>query len=162
MKFSILNKKPKVTKALEEVTGAISEEALFSAFDIYDYIYSLPQTESTGVEKENLLNMKMVWEGLKLLEKNNGKFPASEKEKYSGVFLQGPVYYDDLVRILIDHHNDETAAIHIFEKHPALHSVIPKQYDNPLQVIEVLIEYIRSYQWNLENFMNQYGEEVLG
>lgn len=145
--------KPKKENPLDEVSNSISEGVLNSAFDIYEYIYSLPQTEKTGFEKDNLSNMKKVWEALQNLQKSNGDFSKISNEELN-ILREGFVYYDDMVRILIDHHNDENLANYIFEKHPELHSLIPKQYDNNLQVIEVIIEYVRAYQWNLENFVN--------
>ncbi len=154
MKFVKNLFQPKKENSVENVLNSISEEALFSAFDLYEYIYSLPEIEKTGVEISNLSNMKKVWVILKNLNENKNDLSKLSQEELK-ILSEGPVYYDDLVRILINHHNDEVAASYIFKRRPELHSVIPKQYDNPLQIIEVLIEYIRTYQWILENFIRE-------
>ncbi|MDX1950230.1 MAG: hypothetical protein SFT90_07020 [Rickettsiales bacterium] len=154
-------KKP-ILKDAEEVLSAISDVVFNSSLDIYRHIYTLPNSDKTGYEEENITRMKNVRESIRLIIKYEGdvnSFSEEEKEIYLPLMQEGAIYYDDLVRVLVEHHDDISEANHLFEIHPELHNYIPKQYDNSRQVIEVLIEYIRNYQWLLERFVNKYFSE---
>ncbi len=143
----------------EEILQSISDVVFDSSLDIYRHIYTLPSADATGYEEDNITRMKNVRQCIKLIVKYEGKisnFSDEEKEIYLNLMPEGAVYYDDLVRVLVEHHDDVAEANHLFEIHPELHNFIPKQYDNSRQVIEVLIEYIRNYQWLLEKFINNY------
>ncbi len=143
----------------QEVLNAIPEEVFFSALDIYGHIYTLPQTDKTGLESKNADNMQKVWQILKSLSSSGfSALAAEEKSEMTKLLPEAPVFFDDLLRILIEHHDDEKEAENLFERHPELHKAIPEQFDNNRQIIEVLIEYVKEFRWSLEDFTNKYQE----
>jgi hypothetical protein len=102
------------------------------------------------------------WEALKKLVEYEGEFQKfKEQEKhFLSALSEGHIAYADIIRVLIENHDNKAAATHLFEQHPRLHKVIPKQYDNTSQVIEVLLEYIKTFQWHLEHFSMDFHGEI--
>jgi hypothetical protein len=74
---------------------------------------------------------------------------------------KGFFIYADVLHVMIDHHDDVDAANDMFKKHPDLHAALPSEYDNPEHAIEVIIEVIRDYQWQLEHFSIKHEEVLL-
>lgn len=103
-----------------------------------------------------------VWKALEKIEEYNSNFSEfTEDEKpLLKALKSGFLIYSDVLHILIDHHDDEDAANDLYEKYPALHDAIPAKYDNPKHVIEVLVEYIKDYQWQLEHFLEKHCEAI--
>ena len=87
------------------------------------------------------------------------KFTKDDLELLSSL-KDGFIAYDDIIHILIDHHDDEEAGHHIFEAHPELHDYMPKEYDNDEHVLEVLLEVVRDYQWQLEHFSTKHAKMI--
>lgn len=141
----------------QEVLNSVPEEIFLSALDVYRHIYALPQTDKTGLESKNADNMQKVWQVLSAISSSGLAGLSSEtKSEMVRLLPESPVFFDDLLRILIEHHDDEVEAKKLFEMHPELHKAIPEQFDNNRQVIEVLIEYVKEFRWSLEDFVNKY------
>lgn len=95
-----------------------------------------------------------AWTALSKVIDYNGdfkKFTRDEKPLLMAIKM-GYVLYADVLHVLIDHHDDARAGHELFDKYPDLHSVMPEQYDNDTHVIEVVIEVVKDYQWQLEHF----------
>ena len=149
------------------IKKSINFEVLDSAWDIYEHIKINHPEQYDGFDEHILITMKNTWEGISQLIENNGDFSKlkNENNKILLDIRDGHLAYSDLIHVLIDHHDDKREAEYIFEKHPKLHKAIPKQYDNARQVIEVIIEIVKDYQWQIEHFaMNHYGaiEDAIG
>lgn len=161
--FKPLLPKNVILDSAKEVLDSLSDVVFNSAIDVYKHIYSLQNKDEISYEIENVERMINVRNFIKAIINYNGNiddFSLPEKEKYLSLIKDGSVYYDDMIRVLVEHHDDVKEANYLFEAHPELHNFIPKQYDNPRQVIEVLIEYIRDYQWKLEAFLKEFFGEV--
>lgn len=161
--------KPKPASLLDakKVLSSVNEEAIRSAWDIYAHIKKNHTEQYDEFDEKHFKKLTYSWEGLKKIVEKNGDFKSfTEKEHYLLLAVRdGHLDYADIIHVLIDHHDDEEEAKYLYEHHPRLHKVIPKQYDNASQIIEVLLEYVKQYQWHLEHYsMKYYGkiEEALG
>jgi hypothetical protein len=69
---------------------------------------------------------------------------------------EGHLLYDDIMHVLMDHHEDAVEGHRIFDAYPELHEAMPKEFDNDVQVTTVLVEIVNQYRWELENFSNKF------
>lgn len=91
-----------------------------------------------------------------------GDFKSFPKEELTSLkaLKRGYMLYYDIIHLLIDHHNDVEEAKKLFEEYPDLHAALPEEYDNPQHMIEVLLETVRDYQWQLEHFCTKYRRPI--
>lgn len=103
-----------------------------------------------------------AWTALsKVIEqKGNFSFFPLEDLPLLKALHNGYLVYSDLLHVLIDHHDDEKAADHLFAAHPELHDALPDEFDDNSHVIEVLIEVIKDYQWQLEHFSDKHKDAI--
>ncbi|HCR86044.1 MAG TPA: hypothetical protein DIV86_05135 [Alphaproteobacteria bacterium] len=165
--FGFGKKRPESYKDAKNIISSINEEAIRSAWDIYVRIKK-NNHEKYGSYDETIFNqLKNSYEALKKVLEKDGDFQKfTDKEKHFLLALRdGHLVYSDIIHVLIDNHDNEKEAEYLYEQHPRLHKIIPKQYDNSRQVIEVLLEYVKQFQWHLEQYsMTHYGkiEKSLG
>jgi len=103
-----------------------------------------------------------VWKGLEKVEEYKGnleRFKPEEVELLKAL-KDGFILYSDVMHILIDHHDDEAAAANIMQTFPDIKEYIPEEFNNVRQLIEVVIEVIRDYQWQIEQFSNKHGAKL--
>ncbi len=95
-----------------------------------------------------------AWQALDKVQEYEGDFMkfTGEEQHLLRALKKGFLIYADVLHVLIDHHGDEDAASDLFRKYPELHDHIPPEYDNTKYLIEVLIEIVKDYQWQLEHF----------
>lgn len=162
--FGFLKKGKSSGKALSDakkIIKSVNKEALESAWDVYVHIKKEHPEQYDDFDQQTYEILTHTWEGLNKLIKYKGDFTkfTDEEEHFLTELRDGHLAYADVIHVLIDHHDDKKEAEYLFEKHPKLHKVIPKEYDNARQVIEVLLEIVKDYQWQLEHFaMEHYGE----
>ncbi len=159
------NKDHKKNKsALEDakkIVKSISKESLQASWTIYHHVKKEHTEQYDEFDQETYDIMTRTWGGLHKLIEFKGDFTKFSEEDKHFLFeiRDGHVAYSDVLHVLIDHHDDKLEADYVFKKHPDLHKIIPREYDNTRQVIEFLIEIVKDYQWQLEHFaMAYYGE----
>lgn len=103
-----------------------------------------------------------VWEALKKVEEYKGNLKKFKSEEWHllRAMKKGFFIYADVLHVLIDHHDDVDAAKSLFDRRPEIHKYLPQEYDNPHNVIEVLIEVVRDYQWQLEQFSSKHMAQI--
>lgn len=159
--FDFLKKKNLALRDASEIIKNTNDDALQAAWNIYAHIKKKYPERYDGVDDLNLDIMTKTWGGLKKLVEYKGDFSkfTEDERQFLLEIRDGHQSYADVIHILIDHHDDIREAEDLFERFPRLRKVIPEEYNNPRQVIEVLIEIVREYQWQLEHFsINHYGE----
>jgi hypothetical protein len=102
------------------------------------------------------------WFGLKRLIAYEGHFERFTLYELPLLksLLDDYLRYDDMMHVLMDHHNDEKEAQHLFTAHPELHKHLPAQFDNTRQVIEVLVEVTHQFRWDIEHFSLEYKADI--
>lgn len=134
--------------------------------DLYEYLLKNNGYEADYIRQQ----VKPVKDGYSFLQfvanskGNLKKMPSNELYKVAS-FEKSHIYAADILHHFIDHHNDAEAAKYLYSIHNELHDLVPKQYDNELHVIEVLIEHVRNYQWLTEHFVIDHFkvlEDLLG
>lgn len=101
-----------------------------------------------------------AWSALSKIIEYRGdasKFLPEEK-KLLMALKQGFVLYADVLHVLIDHHADPVAGHETFEHYPNLHEHMPEGYDDDAHVLEVVIEVVKDYQWQLEHFAEKHAK----
>ncbi len=103
-----------------------------------------------------------AWTALDKVIEYKGKFEkfTAEEQRFLRALRKGHLIYSDVLHVLIDHHDDIAAGQDLFTKYPLLHQAIPSRYDTPNKVIEVLIEIIKDYQWQLEHFSEKHAKAI--
>jgi hypothetical protein len=112
---------------------------------------------------DNLEGIAMdSWYGLKKLKDFGGDFTQFNvfELHYLERLQGGFIVYDEIMHVLSDHHNDEKEANYFFQSHPEIHKHVPKEFDNPKQILEVLLETARVYRWELEQFSKKHSEKI--
>ncbi len=103
-----------------------------------------------------------TWEALTKTVERGGNFmhftPA--ERPLLEALRKGFLVYNDVLHVLIDHHQDAEAAADLYNKYPELHQHLPQEYDSPEHIIEVLVEAVREYHWQLEHFSMVYGAAI--
>jgi hypothetical protein len=158
-------KKLKILKDAKEVLSDNPREYLESAFDSYKHIKEIHSEQYDEFDNETYEMIVKSYEAITKLIKLKGDFKKlleNKDESYLHAILKGHLYLSDAIHVLIDHHDDKEEADFIFNKHPELHKKLPKQYDNNRQVLEVLLESIKDFQWQLEHFSMKYYGEIKG
>lgn len=152
---------PKSYKDAKKIVDSVNDEVLYSCWDIYSHIKKNHPEQYGEYDEKIFKKLTLSWEALRKLIENDGNFKSLKKDKlYLYALRDGHLVYHDLIHVLIDHHDDKEEAEYLFKQHPRLHDAIPKEYDNVDQVIEVLLEYAKDYQWRLEHFAMQYNGEI--
>ncbi|MCB2081618.1 MAG: hypothetical protein KDD76_03205 [Rickettsiales bacterium] len=102
-----------------------------------------------------------TWQALEAVIEH-GDFQALPKDKAEllPILRKGHLVFFDILHLLIDHHADKEEAEKLFKQYPELHQSIPDKYDNPQQMIQVLVEGVREYQWQLEHYSDKYNEDI--
>ncbi len=103
-----------------------------------------------------------AWTALSRVIEYNGNFNkfTQEEKPLLMALKKGFVLYADVLHVLIDHHDDKNAGHELFEKYPDLHQVMPEEYDDDLHVIEVVVEVVKDYQWQLEHFALKHEDAI--
>ncbi len=104
-----------------------------------------------------------AWEALKKVEEYGGDLSqfGDEEQHLLRALRKGFLIYADVLHVLIDHHDDKEVAEDLFDKYPQLHDAVPQKYDNLEHIIDVVIEIVRDYQWQLEQFSTKHKDELL-
>lgn len=99
-----------------------------------------------------------TWKALEKVIEYAGDFKkfTGEEQHLLRALKKGYVIYADILHVLIDHHDDEDAAKDVYHKYPEIHEFVPEEYDNPEHLIEVLLEVVKDYQWQLEHFAEKH------
>lgn len=165
--FGFGKKRPETYNDAKKIIASSNEEIIRSSWDLYAHIKKSHKEKYDEFDEKLFKKLTYTWEALKIVMEKEGDFSKfSDNEKHFLIALRdGHLFFSDLIHVLIEHHNDEKAAEQLFEQHPRLHKVIPPQYNNTQQLIEVLLEYVKQYQWDLEQYsMKHYGqiEKALG
>lgn len=155
------------SKTLAQDASTIINETNFvllrAAWDEFLHILRADDTYDEDEQHSNLLGLaKHTWYGLQKIQKYNGdllRFGIFELHLLKAL-ISGYLRYDEILHVLIDHHDDEKEGEYIFTAYPKLHNVLPHEFDNPGQVIEVLVETTRQYQWHLEEFSKNHQEDL--
>lgn len=105
-----------------------------------------------------------AWEALKKVEEYKGNFKkfTDAEQHLLRALKKGFLIYADVLHVLIDNHNDTEAGKNILEKYPDLLKSVPEEYANPEHILEVMIEVIRDYQWQLEQFSDKHIKKIDG
>lgn len=133
----------------KEIQSSVNFELLVAAWDEYTEI----KKRDPRYDPEYLIR-PTAWLGLSKVIEYEGDFSRFTAEEQPMLFSlkRGFIFYSDVLHVLIDHHDDAQAGEELFAAHPDVHDLIPPEYDNAEHVIEVIIEVIRDYQWQLEHF----------
>ena len=105
-----------------------------------------------------------AWRALEKVEEYDGDFSqfTDEEQHLLRALRKGFHIYADVLHVLIDHHSDTEAAKELYEMHPQIHEHLPPEYNTPERMIEVLIEVVKDYQWQLEHFAMKHGDAIDG
>lgn len=155
------NKNKKIKTAAEAILNSINSEIVDAALEAYQHI----KTTSDEYDHDYEPSLKQAQDARVALNKLvslNGDIKKFKKENPDliQVLNDGHLAFNDVIHVLIDHHNDTKEAHDLYEHHPKLHQLIPKQYDDEQHVIEVLVEMVRDYQWQLEHFAIDFEAEL--
>lgn len=101
------------------------------------------------------------WKALEKLSSYGGSFMrfGPGEANLLQALRTGFMIYDDVMHVLIDHHDDARALADLAAKYPDLMNHMPPG-TAPNQIIDVMIEVVRDYQWQLEHFGMEYGAEI--
>ncbi len=144
----------------KNILGSINSTMLKAAREAYLDIKKTDPAYDPDYEKTYNIALP-TWQALENVVKF-GDFKSFPKEEVESLktLRRGYVLYYDIIHLLIDHHNDVEEAKKLFEKYPELHAAIADEYDSPQHMIEVLLETVRDYQWQLEHFCNKYRKLI--
>lgn len=138
----------------KSITESVDYEIISAAWELYAAI------KQQGEEYDADYIRTPAWKALNKLIEFEGDFNHFQPTKEDIILLRalrgGFLVYDDVLHVLIDHHNDTALAEVVFEKHPDLHEHLPKEYNTKQELIHVMIEVVKDYQWQLEHFYNKH------
>lgn len=103
-----------------------------------------------------------TWSALECVVKYDGdlkKFTGEEQHLLRAL-KKGFYIYADILHTLIDHHDDQEAARDVYAKYPDIYKYIPEEYNNPEQLIQVILEIVKDYQWQLERFAQKHEKAM--
>lgn len=143
------------------IVKSVNKEILECVWDLYSHIKKAHPEQYDDFDVNVYNSLVDTWQALEKLIVCKGRLDKfTFDDRYLLLALRdGHLSYSDVIHVLIDHHDDRQEAEYIFEQFPRLHKIIPKEYDNARQVIEVLLEITKDYQWQMEHFaMSHYGE----
>lgn len=165
--FKNAEEKPdKPTSVKEDVAWILKNTnfiLLRAAWDEFMHLLRIDSKYDENEEKDDLEGIATdCWYALKKLEDYEGdftKFTVFELHLLKAL-QDGYNVYDEILHVLIDHHNDTREAKYLFQSHPEIHKHVPKEYDNPKHILEVLLETARLFRWELEQFSNKHNDKI--
>ncbi|MFN5352122.1 MAG: hypothetical protein ACK5BE_05890 [Alphaproteobacteria bacterium] len=104
----------------------------------------------------------LAWKALKLIAERNGNFKEfriSEKHLLQAIESM-PLVYDEILRVLIEKHSSIGIVEEIVKLQPEILDYLPDQYNKKEFVLEVMVEVIHDYQWQLKRFYEKHHEVI--
>ena len=156
----------KPTTVIEDVSWILNNTNFVLLRAAWDEFLHILRTDSKYDEDEESDDLEGIatdcWYALKKLQEKHGdltQFDIFELHLLKAL-KDGYNVYDEILHVLIDHHNDTGEAKYLFQSHPEIHLYIPKEFDNPKQVMEVLAETARIFRWELEQFSTKHSDKI--
>lgn len=154
---------PSVKEDVDWIISHTQYGLLSTAWDECLHILRIdPRYDEDDTSRNLYGRMSYPWYALKKLQGFGGDFTQFPLRKIHllHALKDGYEVYDEVMHVLIDHHNDEREAKLLFATHPRLHELLPQQYDNATQVIEVLTEIVRVFRWECERFAAKHRNAI--
>lgn len=149
-------------KKAKEIIDHVGEEIIHAIWDAYKHIKEEYPEQYDDFNEPLFQKMKDSWLGINKVVEYKGDFSKFDNSEQNLLLAlkDGHLAYSDVLHVLIDHHDDKKESSFIFDKRPNLHKNLPKEYDHEEQVLEVLIELTKDYQWDLEHFYLDFYEKI--
>ena len=157
--FSKTSNDPPLLAEAKRILAENSHALLKCAWDEYLHI---KQTDEAYEDDVEMRQITPAWFALERLVELGGKLEdLGPEDKLLLKHLQhGHLIYNEILHALIDHHDDEEEAKHLFEKHPELHEHLPAHLNSDAQVMNAMVEVIRQYKIDLEQFSDRFWAKI--
>ena len=148
-----------IVVAAREIVENNSHALLKVAWDEYLHIKKMDEAYDDDVQMRQITPM---WFALKRIVELRGKLENLEPEdKLLFKHLKnGHLIYNEILHALIDHHNNEAEGARLLESHPELYDHLPEHLGSSEQVMNVMVEVIRQYKVDLEQFSYHFWSEI--